>query len=365
MFASGLLAGRGMTRVLKAGHACLSRVVGRRAGRAFARFMGNFHAGRTIHLLSSPSGRAPLGTVSTRLNFGSVAAFCDRFRTTANVAPTRCEGGIRRLRGGEWSVGLLSWVCPGTTVTMFKWPVFTVVWGFVRWFTVSTVWTTGLFWRWGKAWGIVVGDVGVGSVGDVGRSSCRKGLLQLTVFFITLFLYKAVTCTRASQVVDNVIMSRGKSPLPTTRVHRIDRAGKRRLTTIVASVGKRFQLALLHATGRVRVSCLNCRSGGMELADTGDCEVILRPTSRLLSRIIMAKCRAVSERQTANSFTGMSSGGLRARQLDDIDSLVRKEVTNCDSNGVHNIASVGKLAAPLCIVSKFPMRGAVSSKLNG
>lgn len=96
---SGFVAGSGMTRVLKAGHACLSHVVGRRSGLSFARCMGHFHVRRTVHLLSSPGGRAPLGTVSARLKFGSVSAFCGLFRSSIKVAPSRCEGGIVRLRG--------------------------------------------------------------------------------------------------------------------------------------------------------------------------------------------------------------------------------------------------------------------------
>lgn len=95
-----------------------------------------------------------------------------------------------------------------------------------------------------------------------------------------------------------MMLSTAKRPMVNTDVLRGKASGK-----IVASLSNGFSLGITSSGSMVIVSCVNFGAGRMSTSSGGLRGVILSRSARILSRIIMVKCKTRGGRALANSIT--------------------------------------------------------------
>lgn len=140
----------------------------------------------------------------------------------------------------------------------------------------------------------------------------------------------------------------------------------------VASLSNGFAVDMPGGTS-LTVSCVKC---GRIVVTTGpSLGVMVRRSSGVVSRIIIANCVTRGGTDLANSMTIIGVGRITSVPANGIVSNLRNQMTNVGmaasngpnkkgaSAGLHNVAAVGG-SSPLCIVSNVRARSGITSVVS-
>lgn len=132
----------------------------------------------------------------------------------------------------------------------------------------------------------------------------------------------------------------------------------------IASVSNGCSVAVRNMNKMLRFSCVNVGGRRVTVVSRGDVGIALRPSARMLSRIIIIKCNDRGGRDIIKTVSALSVGGLGipktsvsgilTNRLSNIITVAHSKRPNggdTTSFCVHNMSSFGKASAPLILMS--------------
>ncbi len=195
---------------------------------------------------------------------------------------------------------------------------------------------------------------------------CSGTKLRCRVISGAVVLDSRVSEGRIGQVISNVMLSPSSRPLVKTVILL---SGDR--VCALASTSNTFIVVISKESPSLAMDYLKVGSTGVGPGGRSFVVMEVARSFRLLSRIIIAKCRGVGGTGAADSFRAIATGRVSHRCSGSVMNGLRKGMSNlinCGGNlgkrnrsalAVHNVDSFRTEAGPLVIISKLPVRNSV------
>lgn len=184
---------------------------------------------------------------------------------------------------------------------------------------------------------------------------------------ILLYFMKTLSSTFTTRggIRNMMVSSRSGLPLVNTSICIATRSlggtkDTRAAVKIVASISNRFSVTVPTKVAHFFYDCIKCSMLRIGLIPKGRrCRVALRTSSRVLSTIIIANCRAIRHHGLATTMSGLSVSSRAVNTMGDVSRTLTKRVTKLSidpaSNTpntptgvhVHNATSLGNARSPL------------------